>query len=96
MSEWLVGLIVLAQVLDAWSTHYALKRGFVEKNRLLVWLFENNPMGSKAIWVVKIPFVIALIAFYPMIPTWALVLILGLYIAVLGNNFRHLYLARSK
>ena len=87
MNTLLVIVLVALQLGDIWTTQHALSniKGATEANPIVKKAMDKfGVLGG--LCAVKGPF-IALVVFMPL-PTWALALIVALYVYVVGNNAR--------
>ena len=83
----LLYVLTALQLGDIWTTQHALRniKGAVEANPVVKAAMDKlGVIGG--LLAIKAP-VIALFWFYP-IPTWALAVVVALYVYIVGNNAR--------
>ena len=87
METILLYVFIALQLGDVWTTQHALRniKGAVEANPVVKAAMDKlGVIGG--LLAIKAP-VIALFWFYP-IPTWALAVVVALYVYIVGNNAR--------
>lgn len=94
MMDWLLlGIIIVLQGLDIYTTRRALQKSCVESNPIMAWLMKRLGI-LPALLMTKFGFCAFLVAAIIYWPSYALTCVLGLIIAgyalVVGNNFRRL------
>jgi hypothetical protein len=94
-TEYLAHLLVILQLADLGTTHYALKTGLGrEANPVMRKLFDR--FGHEPVLLVVKGALIALLLWgAPLVPIEVLWLIVALYVWVVGNNLYVIYRARQ-
>ena len=81
------GLMLVLQIVDAWSTYTALKLGGAKEGNGLLRALMKAVGVKEALWIVKLAY-LAWLWFYPPVDAWAQWLALGLYVGIAVNNLR--------
>lgn len=86
--EIFLAVMILLQIVDAWTTYDALRAGGYEANPIMRSLMEKIGL-REALWVAKLLF-LAYLVFLPITDATQQWLAIAVYVGVAINNFRTL------
>lgn len=86
MTELFIAFLIL-QFLDAYTTYKALNEGHIEANPAMQYLFKKFTVIGGLV-VAKLAGLSAGYVAYINNTDWALIIMVGIYVAVVINNFR--------
>lgn len=92
--EIFLAVMILLQIVDAWTTYDALRAGGYEANPIMRTLFERIGL-REGLWVAKLLF-LAYLIFMPITDPLQQWLAIGVYVVVAINNFHTLRKLRAK
>lgn len=92
--ELFIGLIIILQIADGWTTYDCLRAGGKEANPLMRELMERIGV-REALWVAKLAITAALI-YWPVTVPWVQWMNLALFVGVVVNNLIVLRKLRSQ
>lgn len=84
-------LIIIAALfaLDSWSTYQVLQMGGTELNPLIRWMFTKLSRKQVLVLIKVVPLAVLVTVEATLgIPTWALIVVVGIYCLVCYSNMK--------